>query len=368
MVEDMPVVVPPYAGSGPDPWEFALVALTTAPLAWRRVRPVAAFGAQVCALLLTDGEGDNIAGVVAAVIGAYSVAAHVRRLPVAAAVCGAATLALAARFPGDQGGLPGLVVLALMAATWITGRMVGTWRTRAGVLHRRALRAEREREVAVARERARIARELHDIVSHNVSVMVIQTGAARMVLRQDPDGATEALRAVETSGRETMAELRHLLDVLTAQDPRPDGPVVPDGDALGPPLAPQPDLTRLPVLLDRVRAAGLDVRLSTGGDARPLPPGVGLTAYRVVQEALTNALKYAPGARTEVTVTYRPDTVRVEIADDGPAGGRAVEPLGAGRGLLGLTERVALHGGELLAGPRPAGGYRVRATIPVPAS
>ncbi|HSA51356.1 MAG TPA: histidine kinase [Yinghuangia sp.] len=359
------LLVPP--DEGPQPWPLSLGVLTTAALAWRRRRPVTAFGVQVCAMLLSP-DNPSIAAIVALAVGAYSVAAHVRRLPVAAAVMGTATLALAGRFPDDiSGGPPATVVLAVMATTWITGRTIGTWRTRAGAFHGRALRAEREREVAVARERARIARELHDVVSHNVSVMVIQSGAARMVLRSDPDGATEALRAVETSGRETMAELRHLLDVLTAQDGRPGDGRAPDGDALGPPLAPQPDLTRLPVLVDRVRTAGLDVSLVSSGDARPLPPGIELTAYRVVQEALTNALKYAPGGRTEVTLTYAPEAVHIEVTDDGPADGRRPEPLGAGRGLLGLTERVTLHGGRLDAGHRPTGGYRVRASIPVPA-
>lgn len=359
----------PDTGTTPEVWAVVFLILITASLAWRRTRPIAVFTAQVCIMLITDGNDGNVAGVMAVAIGAYSVAAHVRRLPVAAGVFGVATLALAARFPGDEEGPPGLVPLAVMATMWVTGRTIGTWRTRAGAFHGRALRAEREREVAVARERARIARELHDVVSHNVSVMVIQSGAARMVLRSNPDGATEALRAVETSGRETMAELRHLLGVLSAQEapPHPGGSVAPDGDALGPPLAPQPDLTRLPLLLDRVRTAGLDVRLHTRGDARPLPPGIELTAYRVVQEALTNALKYAPGAHTDVTMTYAPDTIRIEVADDGPVDGRRPEPLGAGRGLLGLTERVTLHGGGLRAGHLPAGGYRVQASIPVPA-
>ncbi|UGQ08951.1 histidine kinase [Yinghuangia sp. ASG 101] len=355
----------------PGAWASLLCALTTAALAWRRSRPAAAFGVQVCAVLPSSGDDPTVVGIVALALGAYSVAAHVGRLPVAATVFAWATLALVARFPDDtSGGPPGTIVLAVMATTWVTGRTIGTWRTRAGAFHGRALRAEHEREVAVARERARIAREFHDVVSHNVSVMVIQSGAARMVLRSDPDSAVEALRAVETSGRETMAELRHLLGVLTtADEPAPGGrPAAPDGDAPGPPLAPQPDLTRLPVLVDRVRTAGLDVRLETCGDARPLPPGVELTAYRVVQEALTNALKYAPGTHAEVTLAYRRDTVRVGVADDGPADGRRPERLGAGRGLLGLTERVALHGGRLEAGPRPTGGYRVRATIPVPAA
>lgn len=368
--EDVPYPLPPPSfESGPGAWTFAMCLLAAVAVAWRRTKPITAFAVQVAATLAVDPDHMEIPGIVTLAIGAYSVAAHVPRFAVASGVSGAATLVLMAKFPDEDNGPPGLLVLAIMASMFVIGRTIGTWRTRAGAFHRRALRAEREREVAVADERARIARELHDVVSHNVSVMVIQSGAARMVLRSDPDAATEALRAVEASGRETMAELRQMLDVLTAQGappPQGDPGVVPDGDALGPPLAPQPDLTRLPVLLERVRTAGLDVRLRTQGEARPLPPGIELTAYRVVQEALTNALKYAPGAHTEVTLTYRPDAMRIEVADDGPADGRRPEPLGAGRGLLGLTQRLALHGGGLRAGHRPTGGYRVQASIPVP--
>lgn len=353
----------------PGAWTIVLGTLATAAVAWRRSLPITAFAVQVVATLLVEEDFVDVPGILALAVGTYSVAAHVQRLPLAIAVGGTATAALMGKFPDQDNGPPGLIVLAVMATMFVTGRTIGTWRTRAGAFHRRALRAEREREVAVAHERARIARELHDVVSHNVSVMVIQSGAARMVLRSDPEAATEALRAVEASGRETMAELRQMLDVLTAQgapSTNDEPGAVPDGDALGPPLAPQPDLGRLPVLLDRVRTAGLDVRSTTLGDARPLPPGIELTAYRVIQEALTNAMKYAPGARTDVTLTYHPDSMDIEVADDGPADGRRPEPLGAGRGLLGLTQRVALHGGGFRAGPRPTGGYRVQASIPVP--
>lgn len=357
---------------GLDTWQAVLSVVGTGAVAWRRSRPITAFAAQACAVLLIEDEYVNSAVVFALVVGGYSVAAHVASATTSTWVTAIATLGLVARFPEDKAGLPGMMVVTIMTTTWVTGRTVGTWRRRAGVLHRRALRAEHEREIAVAQERARIARELHDVVSHNVSVMVIQTGAARMTLRSDPDAATEALRAVEASGRETMAELRQMLDVLTEGAPTGSPPVpgvaaapLPDGDALGPPLAPQPDLARLPVLIERVRTAGVDVRLTTSGEAHPLPPGVELTAYRVVQEALTNALKYAPGSRSAVTLTYAPDLLFVEVTDTGPAEGRLPDPLGAGRGLIGLTQRVALHHGTFQAGPRPTGGFRVEAAIPV---
>ncbi|MGA4542564.1 sensor histidine kinase [Uniformispora flossi] len=356
-------------------WALLLALPTAVPVAWRRSSPIPAFAVQGMAVAATDSHDATMAAFMALAVGAYSVAAHVREVRTAAAAFGVATLLLALKFPAPDSGPPGMLPAAVMLAIWALGRTIGTWRTRAGALHGRALRAERAHAEAVARERARIARELHDVVSHNVSVMVIQSGAARVVLRSDPDAATEALHAVEAGGRETMAELRRMLDVLAAEhaSPRVPGSSAdaasdePPGDALGPPLAPQPDLARLPVLVERVAAAGLDVRLRGEGLVRPLPPGVELTAYRVVQEALTNALKYAPGGRAEVCVAYGADVLRIEVADEGAADGRRPEAWGGGRGLVGLAERVALHGGELRAGRRPAGGYRLSAVIPVAA-
>jgi signal transduction histidine kinase len=231
-------------------------------------------------------------------------------------------------------------------------------RRRRAELGARTWLLEREREGAARRaveeERARVARELHDIVSHSVSVMVVQAGAARHGL----DGeAQEALLAVERTGREAMTELRHLLGVLAP---------APDGDA----LAPQPSLAHLGTLVDRIAFAGLPVDVTVTGEPRPLPAGIDATGYRVVQEALTNALKHgAAGARAEVKVSYGTRNLRLEVLNTGPSvltGTGAAPPENkGGRGLTGLRERVAVYGGDLDARRRLGGGYRVRARIPL---
>ncbi|MFB7665451.1 sensor histidine kinase [Kitasatospora sp. NPDC056138] len=271
------------------------------------------------------------------------------------------------------------------AAAWPVAGWLGAALLRARRLHRKALEErgwllERERESAarsaVDGERARIAQELHDIVSHNVSVMVIQTGAAREVLDTMPDEAAAALQAVEGAGRDAMTELRHLLGLLA---PAQDG--VDEAD-----LSPQPGLDRLSALVDRIAFAGLPVEVRISGEPRPLPPGIDLTAYRIVQEALTNALKHGDGVKAEVTVRYAEHYLRVEVLNSGPSvlsgdrpdGGPGDRPApakqarqspersdGAGRGLLGLRERVAVYGGDLDARRRLGGGYRVRARIPL---
>ncbi|CAM5494813.1 hypothetical protein SSPIM334S_07677 [Streptomyces spiroverticillatus] len=226
---------------------------------------------------------------------------------------------------------------------------------------------EREREnagaAAVDAERARIAAELHDIVSHNVSLMVVQATAAREVLATLPDEAATAMAAVERAGRDTMTELRHLLGLLA---PSADGDDTP-GETT---LAPQPSLTRLSPLVDRIAFAGLPVEVRISGTPRPLPPGVDVTAYRIVQEALTNALKHSDGTGAQVTIRYADRSLRVEILNSGPSalkdGPRPTRPTdGTGHGLLGLRERVALYGGDLDARRRLGGGYRVRARIPL---
>jgi signal transduction histidine kinase len=215
---------------------------------------------------------------------------------------------------------------------------------------------------AISAERDRIARELHDIVSHNVSLMIIQAGAARQVVAGAPQDATDALRAVESSGREAMTELRTLLGLLA-----PGGSGEDD-------LTPQPGMSRLDELVDRVAFAGLPVELTVEGQQRRLPPGIDLTAYRVIQEALTNALKHAPGARAEVHVRYTERHLRLEVVNTGPSvlTGQGPPPprpprpdLARGRGLLGLRERVAAFGGHLDARRRLGGGFRVRARIPL---
>ena len=220
-----------------------------------------------------------------------------------------------------------------------------------GDRERRAAMAERERDLvareAVVEERARIARELHDVVAHNVSMMVVQAGAERRVV---PEGSThEVLETVEEIGRGALTEMRRLVGMLRS-----------DSDD---PLAPQPGLEDLPTLAQQVREAGLPVALRVDGERRALPAGIELSAYRIVQEALTNALKHAGEARAEVSVRYGPDSLELEIVDDGVA--PAAEVPSGGHGLVGMRERVALYGGRLDAGRRADGGFAVRVLLPI---
>ncbi|QOV41406.1 sensor histidine kinase [Streptomyces ferrugineus] len=263
----------------------------------------------------------------------------------------------------------GAAVLVLTVALLRTRRR---WRDAVG---ERGWLLEREREsaarVAVTAERDRIARELHDIVSHTVSLMVVQAGAAREVLGTMPDEASTALRAVEDAGRGAMTDLRHLLGLLApSANGEDDGTDVPqDGPAAD--LAPQPGLDRLGQLVDRVSFAGLPVEVRVSGEPRPLPQGIDVTAYRIVQEALTNALRHGDGGKAEVTVRYAEHALRVEVLNTGPSVLTGTAPRqprlreGTGRGLLGLRERVAVYGGDLDARRRLGGGYRVRARIPL---
>jgi signal transduction histidine kinase len=265
-----------------------------------------------------------------------------------------------------------VAVLSSLVAILCAVATVRARRAFAAALQERGWLLERERESAtasaIAAERASIARELHDIVSHNVSLMVVQAGAARQVLTTEPVEAETALLAIESAGRNTMTELRHLLGVLA---PSSDGEDAED-------LSPQPSLSRLSPLIDRIAFAGLPVEVRISGEPRPLPSGVDATAYRVIQEALTNALKYGDGVKAEVAVRYADHSLRVEVLNSGPSvlTGGPIAPAGSeasgasvraeeGRGLLGLRQRVAVFGGSLDARRRLGGGFRVRARIPL---
>ncbi|MFF5077514.1 sensor histidine kinase [Actinoplanes sp. NPDC000266] len=242
------------------------------------------------------------------------------------------------------GWVPFLVLLPIGLAV----HGMRTWRERADRLRQERADATRE---AARQERARIARELHDIVTHNVSMMVIQAGAARKVLDAAPEAARDALLAVEEGGRAALGELRGVMGLLSAADDEDD-------------LTPQPGLAQLPPLIDRVRDAGVDVDVTTSGDPYPLPAGLELAAYRVVQEALTNTVKHASGASATVDVAYAPDGLRITVTDTGgrPAPDAATS---TGRGLAGLRERLAVYGGTLQAATRLTGGYRVHARLPL---
>ncbi|MEV4847905.1 histidine kinase [Micromonospora matsumotoense] len=250
-------------------------------------------------------------------------------------------------------------------AGWLAAALARSRRLYRRSLGDRRWLLEREREsaahAAVETERARIARELHDIVSHNVSIMIVQAGAAREVLDMMPGEAAQALLAVEGAGRDTMTELRHLLGLLA---PAPDGADETD-------LSPQPSLSRLSPLIDRIAFAGLPVEVRISGEPRPLPAGIDVTAYRIVQEALTNALRHGDATKAEVTVRYADHYLRVEVLNSGPSVLSGDRPPctprsdGTGRGLVGLRQRIAVYGGDLDARRRLGGGYRVRARIPL---
>ncbi|HEY7282296.1 MAG TPA: sensor histidine kinase [Actinomycetota bacterium] len=247
---------------------------------------------------------------------------------------------------------------AILGGGWILGDSARARRRRDELLRERAERAERERaitaEKAALEERSRIAREIHDVVTHSVSVIAVQAGAARTVVEEHPEQAVEALRSIERISRETMAELRRSLGVL--RDP-----------AGAAELAPQPGLDALDDLVAQFGGTGLTVEAAVEGDPAPLPSGLDLAAYRVVQEALTNALRYAGPATARVVVRYRPETLEVSVADDGrgPPATNGNGPASGGQGLTGMRERVEAYGGTLLAGPGEGGGFEVRATFPL---
>jgi signal transduction histidine kinase len=251
----------------------------------------------------------------------------------------------------------GVVAVAVwIVAVWAAGRVEGASRRQAERLEDTAARLARERDalarLAAIDERSRIARDLHDSVAHTVSVMVLQAGAAEQVLASAPDKARAAARTVEAKGREALGELRELLGVL-------------HDDAQATPRAPQPSLSELDTLIAEVAHTGLPVELHVHGKPSALPVGVDVSAYRIIQEALTNALKHAGPVPTTVTLDYMPDSVTVEILDDGN-GIRQRPADSPGHGLIGMRERVALYHGELQTGPRPDAGYMVRARLPLP--
>jgi len=246
-----------------------------------------------------------------------------------------------------------VVATIIFTIVWTIAFGVGRKSVEADEAKERATRAEREREerahTAVEEERARIARELHDVVGHSVSVMTVQASGVRRLLRPEQEREREALLIVERTGREALAEMRRMVGVLR----RPEE---------APALAPQPSLEHLDRLVEQTREAGLPVELRVEGEAVELPAGVDLTAYRLVQEGLTNALKHARATRAEVLVNYGDGQIEVVVRDDGKGVGNGD---GGGHGLVGMRERVLVYGGELDAGPQPGGGYRLRAKLPV---
>ncbi len=279
----------------------------------------------------------------------------------------AATLAQI-RWPQPDSSALGQVAVAIFqtvpfALAWVLGDSMRTRRAYFAQLEERAARLEKEREaqakVAVAAERARIARELHDVVAHNVSVMVVQADGAAYVLDAAPDQAKKALETISSTGRQALAEMRRLLGVLRTGEHQEGGEYVP-----------QPDVEQIKELVEQCRSSGLPVDFRIEGTPRPLPSGVELTAYRIVQEALTNTRKHGgPNAGASVRLVYFDDGLGLLIEDDGQGAPHELyEDGGAdgqGHGLIGMRERVGMVGGTLDAGPRPGGGFRISALLPL---
>ncbi|OII64075.1 two-component sensor histidine kinase [Streptomyces sp. CC53] len=272
------------------------------------------------------------------------------------------------RWPGPDLSPLGVVAFTVFMTVpfvlaWVLGDSMRTRRAYFAQLEERAARLEREREaqakVAVAAERARIARELHDVVAHNVSVMVVQADGAAYVMDAAPDQARQALETISSTGRQALAEMRRLLGILRTGEHEEAGEYVP-----------QPDVGQIEDLVEQVRTAGLPVDFKVEGSPRPLPSGVELTAYRIVQEALTNTRKHGgPDAGASVRLMYFDDGLGLLVEDDGR--GAAQEMYedggadGSGHGLIGMRERVGMVGGTLDAGPRPGGGFRISALLPL---
>jgi signal transduction histidine kinase len=341
---------------------YALALLHTLPLAARRRFPGTVLGLCVATGLAVAALGlSPVVLGLAILVAVYSVAAYgdrwVSLAGLAAAELGSATVQLT---PG-RFQTPTVVSNALViGAAWLLGHFVGRRRAYTTRLEQTAelerSRAEQARR-AVAEERLRLARELHDVIAHSISVIAVQSGVGAHVASTQPEEAAKALAAIEATSRAALIELRRLLGVL-----RQEGD--PQGD-----LAPVPGLAELDSLLAEVAKAGLAVRLQVEGTPAQLPAGVDLSAYRIVQEALTNVVKHAGPAHAQVTIRYRDQEVTVEVTDDGQGvtartgDGQAR----VGHGLIGMTERVQVFGGELEVGPRPGGGFRVAARLPLAA-
>jgi signal transduction histidine kinase len=327
---------------------IALAVVQSVPFLWRREQPAAVLALAGAALAVKYAAGLNVWSAGAAVLAAaYGLGAYgsntVRRAGRVLAVC--AILALVITLPADNGSHDPAIACALLAIALGVGEVTS---------------AQRDATAAAARhaqdmERARLARELHDVVAHQLSAIAVQAGAARLAAAGDPQAAAVAIAAIERQARDGLTELNQLVRELR-----------PAGDT-GPDMSPQPRLDDIPGLIKRAGESGLRAKLRVDGEPRPLPAAVELAGYRVVQESLTNAIRYAAGAAATVHLAYRDDGIMVEVTDDGPgraAGAAAIR--GGGTGLAGLRERARLLGGQLEAGSAAERGFVVRAFLPGP--
>ena len=360
---------PPLAATSGLPAHVLFIPFTLAMIiavAFRRKNPVAAFGVGVA-----GGAGQVLFGArpslsdLAILVLLYTLAAYRPRsmsLPgLVICLLGSATaVAVWVRGLGtvDKFLLATVIFSGTALVAWVLGDSMRYRRAYLTFLEERAARLERERDaqaqIATAAERARIARELHDVIAHNVSVMVVQADGASYALHTEPERAAQALAAISQTGRQALAEMRRLLGVLRSGEERPG-------------LAPVPGLDQLRELLDQAREAGMSVSLTVDGPPRPLSEGAELAAYRVVQESLTNTRKHGGlAAAAAVTLHYQPDGLLLQITDDGL--GEAAAADGVGHGLAGMRERIAMYGGTVEAGPLASGGYQVTARLPAAAT
>ena len=323
----------------------------TVPLAWRRAAPLAVLVAVIAPLAVMDLAGNELdAGYILLVLIVAFVAVGGipdRRRAVAGLVLGLGLLTAIFLLEAESTFVGDLVFVGgILGSAWALATVLRERSDRADRLV--VERDERARE-AVVEERARIARELHDVVAHAVSVIAVQSGSLRRRLRHERPDEAEELRAIEETARQALGDMRRMLGLLRT-----------DEDGLA--LTPQPGLEQVGRLVEQLRDTGLAVEVAVEGEPRPLPPGVDLAAYRIVQEALTNVLKHAGPARARVALRYGDRELGLEITDDGS--GTSANGDGGGHGLVGMRERVALYGGSLEARPAPGGGFQVRARLP----
>jgi signal transduction histidine kinase len=343
---------------GPKAFAAPMGLLLTLPLLWRRRLPLASLVASMAVLLvwtLVAAPEGSLWPLLTTLVLVFSVALYASPRHAAAGL-GVAAAALAVEVASTTNSFGDYAFVgAFFVGSWLAGRAVRARQQRADELFDRTVRMEVEREEkareAAMNERGRIARDLHDIISHNVSVMVVQAGAGEQMLQSDPNQTRESLRAIQETGRQARLELRRLLGLMRSGD--------------GPALAPQPGLAELETLCEQLRESGLQVDLDVRVERGLLSPGLDLSAYRIIQEALTNALKHGGPGGAQVYVRHEGDALELEVLNDGRAAPADDET--GGFGLIGISERVALYGGTFEHGRSNGGGYRLRARLPLSA-
>ena len=338
-----------------------LVLAQTLPLGLRRVAPLGSLAVITAGICLHAALGyDHIeAGTLASLfaVGSAAYLTDNRRAVVAGLIMAAGIGVFYATTRIPFGSYDVVATSGLWSAGWVAGSSFRIRRTHTAAIERRAEVLEQDSEArareAVADERSRITRELHDIIGHTLNLIVIQAGAARAVFKSRPDQSLESLNSIETTARQSLSDMERMLGIH-----RPT-------EAEAVPYGPQPGLEQVDRLAEQFTDAGLQVEVTVAGEAHELPTSLDLSAYRIVQEALTNALKHAGPARARVAISYLADKLELEIVDDGKGSGDDGHNAGGGRGLIGMRERVSLFGGELDVGPSPEGGFRVHASLPL---